>query len=619
MALQITDIKDYPSKQAEKLQQHLLELDKQGKLLDYFKEQYQDLGAENSLANYILKNWETDGKKLYLEWTGVEVYKENKTLIKAACVRLSEISYGSQRYSLWKCSTCENEWVTQPNMRTSQNFRQGCPECAKKKIGEAGRKKGEPLSKWCDKQGTYGEQIRKEFAGRLADGTLISIESISRGSNIKVWWHCSNPECNHEWTAEVNSRTNSSRSSGCPECAKKRIAEASHLKGETLEHWCDTNGAYGAKLKSEFMGKLKDGTPIKINQISRAGRDEVWWKCSNPDCGYEWTAQVSHRTTSRKHGCPKCAGTQLITGTNDLETFCKKNEKFIYLLDEFQGITEDKRIIKASEISRASHTKVKWCCKECGYIWYATPNSRTSSHSGCPKCAGNSCITGVNDLETYCKENTKYLYLLDEFVGKDEDGNQIKASEIGKNHYKKIQWKCRKCHRIWSTTSICRLRSDGCPYCTPVGTSFPEQFIYHSLKQLFPDTLNRAKDPIKGFEYDIVIPELKLCIEYSGVNWHADKLDRDQAKADHCKANKINFLQIYAHRGDILDEQDSPIEDSYEKNQIIYKISRYKPQHIPKLQYIVEFILDTYAPKHSLKDIDFNLSEQEANKVMGKA
>ena len=152
-----------------------------------------------------------------------------------------------------------------------------------------------------------------------------------------------------------------------------------------------------------------------------------------------------------------------------------------------------------------------------------------------------------------------------------------------------------------------------------MGTSFPEQFIYHSLKQIFPSTENRWKDPIKGFEYDIVIPELKLCIEYSGVNWHADKLDRDQAKADHCKANKINFLQIYAHRGDILDEQDSPIEDSYEKNQIIYKISRYKPQHIPKLQYIIKFILDTYAPKHSLKDIDFNLSEQEANKVMGKA
>lgn len=522
MAIQLKYISDFPSEQAEEVQKHLKELDTQGKLLDYFKEQYTNLGAENSLANYILKNWEKDGKKLYIEWTGIETFDDKKT-IKALGIKLNKVSYGSNRYFLWKCSKCQHEWAAKLTARIILN-------------------------------------------------------------------------------------------SGCPACNRNQLI----VGVNDLETWCDANGEYGAKLKSEFMGKLADGTTIKINQVSRAGRDVLWWKCSNPDCGYEWTNQVSYRT-SKKRGCPKCAGTQLIIGTNDLETFCKKNKEFMYLLDEFQGITEDKRTIKASEISRASHTKVKWCCKECGYIWYATPNSRTSSHSGCPKCAGNSCITGVNDLETYCKENTKYLYLLDEFVGKDENGNQIKASEIGKNHYKKIQWKCRKCHRIWSTTSICRLRGDGCPYCTPVGTSFPEQFIYQSLKQIFPSTENRWKDPIKGYEYDIVIPELKLCIEYSGVNWHADKLDRDQAKAEHCKANKVNFLQIYAHHGEITDEQDSPIEDTYEKNQIIYKISRYKAQHIPKLQYIIKFILDTYAPRHSIQEINFELAEQQANEVMGKA
>lgn len=68
MALQITSIKDFPSKQAEEIQKHLKDLDEQGKLLDYFKEQYQDLGAENSLANYIFKNWEKDGKKLGERW-----------------------------------------------------------------------------------------------------------------------------------------------------------------------------------------------------------------------------------------------------------------------------------------------------------------------------------------------------------------------------------------------------------------------------------------------------------------------------------------------------------------------------------------------------------------------
>lgn len=110
-----------------------------------------------------------------------------------------------------------------------------------------------------------------------------------------------------------------------------------------------------------------------------------------------------------------------------------------------------------------------------------------------------------------------------------------------------------------------------------------------------------------------------MYIEYSGVNWHADKLERDQDKADHCKANKINFLQIYAHHGEITDEQGLEVDDSYEKNQIIYRITTNKPEHIKQLKYIIEFILDTYAPKHSLKEIDFTLSEHQANEVMGKA
>lgn len=120
MELQITSIKDYPSEQAEAIQKHLLELDKQGKLLDYFKEQYTNLGAENSLANYIKDNWEKDGKKLFIEWTGVEVCDDKHT-IAAIGIKINEVSYGiSKRHILWKCSTCKNEWVANMNIIKSQ-------------------------------------------------------------------------------------------------------------------------------------------------------------------------------------------------------------------------------------------------------------------------------------------------------------------------------------------------------------------------------------------------------------------------------------------------------------------------------------------------------------------
>ena len=182
MDITLTDIKDFPSQQAEEIQNHLKDFDEQGKLFDYFKEQYPNLGAENSLANYILKNWENDGKKLYLEWTGIEVYKENKTLIKATDIKLNEISYGSKRYLLWKCNVCQYEWVTMLNHRTHKNFKRGCPSCA----GTSFIKNKNDLETFCKKHSEFN-YLLDEFMGEDVNGNKILPSEISRASNRNVW------------------------------------------------------------------------------------------------------------------------------------------------------------------------------------------------------------------------------------------------------------------------------------------------------------------------------------------------------------------------------------------------------------------------------------------------
>ena len=445
MELQITSIKDFPSQQAEEIQKHLLELDKQGKLKDEFLSRYgNNLSKPNSLANYILEDFE-NRKHLFIEWTGIETFDDKQT-IAAIGIKINEVSYGiSKRDFLWKCNTCQYEWVATPNARTSKN-RQGCPKC-----------------------------------GRL------------------------------------------------------RTIEAVHLRGETLDHWCDANGAYGAKLKSEFMGKLWNGELIKINNISKGSHDNAYWKCSNPDCSYVWTARVNDRTSKQRRGCPACSRNQL--------------------------------------------------------------------------------IKGVNDLETYCHQHPELAYILEEFTGLDENNKPILASEVARANNKRVYWKCNKCHKRWLTSIGARTGKDktGCPHCNKIGTSFPEQYIYHSLKQLFPKTQNRQKDIIKHYEYDIVIPELTLCIEYSGYGWHKDKLERDQDKANHCEENGAHFLQIYGHIGDMIEQ------DTYTKEKIIYQALNNKSQHMIQLQHIIKFILKEYSPNHSITEIDFTLAEQQANEVMGKA
>lgn len=348
--LPIKDISEFPSEQAEAIQNKLKELDEQGKLKEEFLKKYgNNLGKPNSLANYILEDFE-NRKHLFIEWTGIETFSDKHT-IAAIGIKLNEVTKGSGRYFLWKCSTCQYGWVTMTDTRTGKNS--GCPACAGNIIvlGQ------NDLLTWCNTQGGYGQQLKEEFTGKLEDGTPIKIEEISRGSNIKIWWKCS--KCGYKWASSPNDRTCKKRY-GCQECGKKKSAEASRLKGESLDHWCDTQEKYGIKIRKEFMGKTKSG-----------------------------------------------------------------------------------EIIKIQDISKASNINIKWKCSKCGYEWYSKPVARTGRHkSGCPHCAANT----------------------------------------------------------W--------------------TSFPEQFIYNSLKQLFPNTKNRQKDIIKHYEYDIVIPELNICIEYSSYKWH---------------------------------------------------------------------------------------------------
>ena len=72
-------------------------------------------------------------------------------------------------------------------------------------------------------------------------------------------------------------------------------------------------------------------------------------------------------------------------------------------------------------------------------------------------------------------------------------------------------------------------------------------------------------------------------------------------------------MQIYMHRGEISEP------DTYTKEKIIYKANMDKSKHIKQLQQIVKYIIQEYSDTALYYKIDFNKSEEEANKIMGKA
>lgn len=162
---------------------------------------------------------------------------------------------------------------------------------------------------------------------------------------------------------------------------------------------------------------------------------------------------------------------------------------------------------------------------------------------------------------------------------------------------------CSKEHGWFTTIRNRTSHKSGCPYCNVHGISYPEQFIYHSLKQIFPNTENRCKvlKSPQGIEFDVGVPEIPLCIEYSPTYWHEGREERDQYKKDLCNKCGIRLIQIVE---DSYDELPFKMETDY----ICFKMNYHHQDEI--LEVVVDHILESLG--HSISEIDLEKVKQEA-------
>ena len=180
------------------------------------------------------------------------------------------VSSGSGRKVWWRCGR-GHDWQAAVFARRAGG---GCPVCAGKVIvpGENDLKRLFPAvaAQWHPtKNGTAGP------------------ETVSPGSNRKVWWLC---PLGHAYQAAVAART--ARGSGCPYCAGRKV----------LPGFNDLSAAaplVAAQWHPTLNGEL---TP---EMVTAGSRRKVWWQCPQ---GHVWKAAVCARAGGRKTGCPVCAG-----------------------------------------------------------------------------------------------------------------------------------------------------------------------------------------------------------------------------------------------------------------------------------------------------------------------
>lgn len=445
------------------------------------------------------------------------------------------------------------------------------------------------LKTWCSNNGDFGKQLIQEWTGECEDGSHYKIDELSFGSNKKFKWRCSN---GHEWFAAIVSRTNGR---GCPYCAGILVSDKNSLKT-----WCSSNGEFGKQLMQEWTGECEDGSHYKIDETSFGSNKKVKWRCSK---GHEWFSTIHNRTLC-KRGCPYCSG-NLVSDKNSLKTWCFNNGKFgKQLMQEWTGECEDGSHYKIDELSFGSNKQVKWRCNK-GHEWFSAIATRTRHKCGCPYCSGR-LVSDKNNLSTWCLNNGEWgQQIIQEWTGECEDGSHYKIDELSFGSNKKVKWRCSKGHE-WFNCVCFRTRGYGCPHCNHNSTSYPEQFIYWSLKQLYPNTENRCRvlkspENPQGIEFDIGIPEIPLCIEYSPTRWHNESQERDNYKKELCKKANIRLIQIIV---DSYDELEHCIKDDY----ICFKMIYSEQDEI--LVYIVDHILKSLG--HSISEIDLELVKKNA-------
>lgn len=465
------------------------------------------------------------------------------------------------------------------------------------------------LESWCLTNGSFGEQLKSEWTGECDNGSHYEIDEVSFGSSRKKFkWKCSK---GHEWFATVNSRTSSK--SGCPYCSRENHGEMmSKVKlseKNSLKTWCLSSGEFGKQLMAEWTGESEDGTHYEMNEVARASRKKFKWVCSK---GHEWFSTVAHRTIGRS--CPHCHNANRgeieskakLSNENSLKTWCLSNGSFgERLIKEWTGECTDGKHYKIDEVTKASNKKLKWICSK-GHEWLAEVATRAYKKQGCPYCSGNR-VSNENSLKSWCLNHGSWgKQLISEWTGDCTDGKHYKIDEVSFGSRKKFKWRCSNGHE-WHATIVDRtLHKSGCPYCNNVGTSYQEQFIYHSLKQIYPSAENRCKvlksqQNTRGIEFDIGVPEIPLCIEYSSTYWHKGREERDQYKKDLCEQCGVRLIQI-------IDDSYNELEHITSDDYICFKMNYSQQDEI--LEIIVDHILKSLG--HSISEVDLEEVKQEA-------
>ena len=285
------------------------------------------------------------------------------------------------------------------------------------------------------------------------------------------------------------------------------------------------------KGNEEFLKELKEIHPdIKITGTFNGKNHKIEWVCSN--CGQKQYSYPGNLLKPSKtpycRACTHKLRSSIITEKMDdgmaLSMSQINSNNFYRQLNE-----KDHPPILLSEY-KGVRVKLRCKCSVCGYEWESRPRDLLDNKHPCPKCADRSHAVSNEVFIQRLSAINPYVMPLERYVRQDQH----------------IRCRCSRCGHEWSVTPGALLRGNGCPSCSHTATSFFEQFLLLSFKDVLGEdrVVSRDRKAI-GSELDIYVPDMKLALEYGAWFHHKRRISNDLKKVKLCKEKGIRLIRIY--------------------------------------------------------------------------
>lgn len=396
------------------------------------------------------------------------------------------------------------------------------------------------------------------------------MDDVSAGSHVKAWFQCE--VCGHEWETQIISHAQGK--SGCSQCyAKTRKYKSYVSDSDMAAYWSPKNDADASTVsgveetvlrlwecpkghswelnvnaQKKRMKNAKDPCPICSGRRKRTGSNQLvdypdvlaqwsselngapdniktgsnkmfWWECEK---GHRWQQKPNVRFSKQNVAeCPSCKKEEREARNTSRSGTQVRRQRKPAIVTSWDSLVSrkpslDKLFGSRNEVEKSAVTtlgqKLWWECDN-GHQWESSvSNVLYAKRNGCPYCTGLKVLRSESMGEMHPKLAAQWSHQ-----------NDKSAFEVSPSSAYRAWWECENQHE-WETAVYARTKggdNDSCPMCQG---SAPENALVDAIQPMLGDRMVvRDRKLISPYELDIVVPDVKIAIEFNGLYWHSEK------------------------------------------------------------------------------------------------